>query len=61
MGWDPPVEVSTRADYLHTSVYTSGVIELRETLPFSIILLCGGDKRTQRADIRTAERMAKEV
>lgn len=26
-----------------------------------IILLCGGDKRTQRADIRTAERMAKEV
>lgn len=26
-----------------------------------IILLCGGDKRTQQADIRTAERMAKEV
>lgn len=26
-----------------------------------IILLCGGDKRTQQADIRIAARMAKEV
>ncbi len=26
-----------------------------------VILLCGGDKRTQNKDIRTAKRMAKEV
>jgi putative addiction module killer protein len=26
-----------------------------------IILLCGGDKRTQRTDIRTAENLASEV
>lgn len=26
-----------------------------------VILLCGGDKRTQQADIRAATRMAKEV
>ena len=27
----------------------------------TIILLCGGDKKTQRKDIATAQRMAKEV
>ncbi|KRQ17771.1 type II toxin-antitoxin system RelE/ParE family toxin [Bradyrhizobium manausense] len=27
----------------------------------AVILLCGGDKRTQNKDIRTAKRMAKEV
>ncbi|MDA9438730.1 hypothetical protein XH98_06240 [Bradyrhizobium sp. CCBAU 51745] len=27
----------------------------------AVILLCGGDKRTQNEDIRTAKRMAKEV
>lgn len=26
-----------------------------------VILLCGGDKRTQRKDIRTAKQLAKEV
>jgi putative addiction module killer protein len=26
-----------------------------------VILLCGGDKRTQNKDIRTAKQMAKEV
>lgn len=26
-----------------------------------VILLCGGDKRTQRNDIRTAKQLAKEV
>ncbi len=26
-----------------------------------VILLCGGDKRTQNKDIRAAKRMAKEV
>jgi putative addiction module killer protein len=29
--------------------------------PIVIVLLCGGDKRTQSADIKRAKRMAREL
>jgi putative addiction module killer protein len=57
--------------------YNNGVIEIRQTDKIGygpgyrvyytqrgkalVILLCGGDKRTQRADIAAARRLAKGV
>ncbi|MBR0801217.1 type II toxin-antitoxin system RelE/ParE family toxin [Bradyrhizobium jicamae] len=45
------------ADRLRTG-YCTYFIQQGSTV---VILLCGGDKRTQNKDIRTAKRMAKEV